>query len=293
MMQGKILKGISGFYYVHVAESGIYECKAKGVFRQQKIKPLVGDDVEIAVIDDVQKTGNIEQILTRRNELIRPAVANIDLALVIFAAARPEPNLNLLDRFLILMEMQQIPVTICFNKMDLVGEEERHSLSEIYEKAGYQVIFTSAKKLLGLEELYAMLSGKTASVAGPSGAGKSSIVNWLQPGAGMETGELSKKISRGKQTTRHTQLIHVRDHTYIMDTPGFSSLFLPQMEKEELWQYYPEFQKYEPYCRFQGCSHIQEPDCGVKNALSKKQISVQRYENYCRLYEELKDRRKY
>ena len=292
-MQGKILKGISGFYYVHAAGSGIYECKAKGVFRQQKIKPLVGDEVEIAVLDEMEKTGNVEKILPRRNELLRPAVANIDFALVIFAVAQPEPNLQLLDRFLILMALQQIPVTICFNKMELVEEEGRRKLADIYEKAGYPVFFTSAKEVLGIEQLQNALSGKTASVAGPSGAGKSSLVNLLQPEAGMETGEISRKIARGKQTTRHTQLIHIRDNSYIMDTPGFSSLFLPQMEKEDLQKYYPEFQQYSQDCRFQGCSHIREPGCRVKQALAEEEISAQRYGNYCKLYEELKDRRKY
>ena len=292
-MQGKILKGISGFYYVHVVESGIYECRAKGLFRRQKIKPLTGDLVEIAVISEAEKTGNVEKILPRKNELFRPAVANIDMALVIFAAASPQPNLNLLDRFLILMQMQQVPVTVCFNRMELITPKEWEALAYIYEGCGYPVLFTSAKQKEGIKTLQKVLQGKTVAASGPSGVGKSSLINLLQPQVFMETGEISRKIERGKQTTRHTQLIHVEGNTYIMDTPGFSSLFLPEMEKEDLQQYYTEFAPHEPLCKFQGCSHISEPDCGVKDALSKGKIHPVRYENYKLLYQELKSRRKY
>ena len=292
-MQGKILKGIAGFYYVHVVGSGVYECRAKGLFRLQKMKPLTGDNVEIAVIDETEKTGNVVKILPRKNELVRPAVANIDLALVVFAAASPQPNLNLLDRFLILMQLQQVPVTICFNKMELLEEGEREKLARIYEQCGYPVLFISVKEQMGIAALKAVLHGKTAAASGPSGVGKSSLINLLQPRASMETGEISRKIERGKQTTRHTQLIHIEGGTYIMDTPGFSSLDLPQMEKEELQQYYQEFAEYEPECRFRGCSHISEPDCGVKQAVEAGIIHTVRYDDYKQLYEELKGRKKY
>ncbi|MFR4352378.1 MAG: ribosome small subunit-dependent GTPase A [Roseburia sp.] len=292
-MQGKIVKGISGFYYVHIAESGIYECKAKGVFRNQNIKPLVGDNVEIAILDEREKLGNIEEILPRSNALIRPAVANIDLALVIFAAAKPQPNFNLLDRFLIMMEYQKVPVTICFNKSELLPEKVLHGFSDIYAACGYPVAYTSAKRQQGIEELLSLLDGKTTAVAGPSGVGKSSLINCLQPGRQMETGAISKKIERGKHTTRHSEIIPVCGNTYIMDTPGFSTLNIPGFQKEDLQQYYREFARYEPYCRFQGCSHIGEPDCGVKEALEAGKISPLRYENYRLLYEELKNMKKY
>ena len=292
-MQGKIVKGISGFYYVHVVESGIYECKAKGIFRQQKMKPLVGDDVEIDIISEEKKTGNVAAILPRKNALIRPAVANVDQALLIFAAASPNPNFNLLDRFLVMMGRQDVPVILCFNKCDLITEEQKQEIASIYEASGCKILFVSAKKELGLKELQKILEGKTTTVAGPSGVGKSSLINLLAPKACMETGEISKKIERGRHTTRHAELIQLKEDGYIMDTPGFSSLCLPEMEKEELQDYYPEFSAFEPYCRFQGCSHISEPDCGVKEALAEGKIHPVRYENYCQLYGELKDRKKY
>ena len=292
-MQGKIVKGIAGFYYVHVAESGIYECKAKGAFRNQKVKPLVGDNVRLEVLDEEQKKGNIEEILPRKNELIRPAVANIDQALVIFAAAKPKPNFNLLDRFLILMQYQKVPAVVCFNKQDMVDAEELQLLKNTYESAGYQVIFTSAAKEEGIQAVRDLLKGKTTTVAGPSGVGKSSLINLLSPEAEMETGDISRKIERGKHTTRHTELFALDENTFICDTPGFSSIYLPEMEKEELGIYFPEIAEYEPFCRFQGCAHIHEPGCGVKEALEEKKISPIRYDNYKLLYEELKDKRRY
>mgnify|MGYP003090993856 FL=1 len=292
-MTGKIIKGISGFYYVYVEGAGLYECKAKGAFRKQKIKPLVGDNVEIAVIDDANKLGNVEKILPRKNELIRPAVSNIDMALVIFASAKPDPNFNLLDRFLCMMEYQKVPVTICFNKIDLVDQEKLKEYSGIYEPAGYNVIFTCTKTKEGLGSIRSLLEGKTTTVAGPSGVGKSSIINCLQSDITMETGTISEKIERGKHTTRHSEIIPVSHDTYIMDTPGFSSMDVPGFEKEDLWTCYPEFVRHEPYCRFIGCSHINEPDCGVKAAVEDGEISPVRYENYKLLYEELKNRHKY
>lgn len=292
-MQGKIVKGVAGFYYVHVAESGIYECKAKGAFRNQKVKPLVGDNVRLEVLDEEQKKGNIEEILPRKNELIRPAVANIDQALVIFAAAKPKPNFNLLDRFLILMQYQKVPAVVCFNKQDMVDAEELQLLKNTYESAGYQVIFTSAAKEEGIQAVRDLLKGKTTTVAGPSGVGKSSLINLLSPEAEMETGDISRKIERGKHTTRHSELFALDENTFICDTPGFSSIYLPEMEKEELGIYFPEIAEYEPFCRFQGCAHIHEPGCGVKEALEEKKISPIRYDNYKLLYEELKDKRRY
>ena len=292
-MQGKIIKGIAGFYYIYAENDEIYECKAKGIFRKDKQKPLVGDNVEIEVLDEQEKEGSVTAILPRKNSLIRPAVANVDQALLIFAAASPNPNFNLLDRFLVMMGRQDVPVILCFNKCDLITEEQQQEIAAIYEASGCKILFVSAKKELGLKELQEILEGKTTTVAGPSGVGKSSLINLLAPEACMETGEISKKIERGRHTTRHAELIQLKGDGYIMDTPGFSSLYLPEMEKEELQDCYPEFAAFEPYCRFQGCSHINEPDCGVKEALSEGKIHPVRYENYCQLSGELKDRKKY
>ena len=287
------MKGIAGFYYVDVEESGIYECKAKGIFRKEGQKPLVGDLVEIEILDEAEKTGNMTRILPRKNELIRPAVANIDQALVIFAAAKPKPNFNLLDRFLIMMEYQKVPVTICFNKCDLVTEKQREVLRKIYELAGDELLFTSAKTQENVEKLKSVLQGKMTAVAGPSGVGKSSLINDLQDAVQMQTGGISDKIERGKHTTRHSQIIPIAENTYIMDTPGFSSMDLPGFSKEDLWTCYPEFVRFEPGCRFIGCSHIGEPDCGVKTALAEGKISQVRYDNYVQLYQEMKNMRKY
>lgn len=292
-MQGKIIKGIAGFYYIHAENGQVYECKAKGSFRKQKIKPLVGDMVRIAVLDEAEHLGNVEEILPRKNELIRPAVANIDMALVIFAAAKPEPNFNLLDRFLCMMEFQNVPVTICFNKTDLVDEEKIEEYRRIYEPAGYRLMSTCTRTGEGVDAVKALLHGKTTTVAGPSGVGKSSLINALQSDVQMQTGVISDKIDRGKHTTRHSEIVPVMEDSYIMDTPGFSSMDVPGFEKEDLWTCFPEFREYEPYCKFQGCSHINEPDCGVKEALAEGKISSVRYENYKLLYEELKNMKKY
>lgn len=292
-MQGKIVKGIAGFYYVHVVHSGIYECKAKGVFRNRKIKPLVGDNVEIEILDEQNKLGNIIDIKERNNELIRPAVSNISQALVVFAIADPMPNLNLLDRFLVMMERNGIDTIICFNKIDLADESEIVRIRDIYVKAGYHVMFTSTRTGLGVEEVLRVIKGKTTAFAGPSGVGKSSLLNALIPEANSQTGEISEKIKRGRHTTRHSEIFNVSENTYIMDTPGFSSLYVNDFEKEELEHYFREFGKHSAYCRFIGCAHINEPDCGVKKAVEEKLIDTSRYDNYVLLYEEIKNKRKY
>lgn len=291
-MKGKIIKGIAGFYYVHTPE-GVFECKAKGVFRKEKLKPLVGDNVEIEIVDDEKLLGNITEIFPRSNSLIRPAAANIDQALVIFAIVKPDPNYNLLDRFLISMRQQMIPTVICFNKKDLASQKEQQELYEAYRQSGCEVMFVSGSRQEGIDRIREVLRGKTTVVAGPSGVGKSTIVNALTPEAHMETGEISRKIERGRHTTRHAELFAVEEATYIMDTPGFTSLNVAEMEKEELQSFYPEFEPYEPYCKFGGCVHINEPVCGVKDALADGRISRIRYDNYCRLYEELKERKRY
>ena len=292
-MQGKIIKGIAGFYYIYAEDGNIYECKAKGIFRKDNFKPLVGDNVEITVLNEEEKEGSVTSILPRRNSLIRPAVANVDQAFLIFAMENPKPNFLLLDRFLIMMEQQKIPVVICFNKKDVGEKKEMEKLYEIYNGCGYRVVLSSTYEGEGMDEIREILKGKTTVVAGPSGVGKSSITNCMQGEVQMETGEISKKLKRGKHTTRHSQVIPVEKNTFLVDTPGFSSLYLTDMKEEELRDYFPEFVMYEPQCRFQGCMHIHEPGCAVKKALSEGKISQQRYDNYLALYEELKEKRRY
>lgn len=292
-MTGKILKGIAGFYYVQAMDGKLYECRAKGVFRNKNVKPLVGDDVEISVLDESELKGNIDKILPRKNALIRPSVANVDQALVLFSVTQPEPNLNLLDRFLVMMEVQEIPVNICFNKIDLTDGERQIELSAIYEKAGYPVYFTSTCKKQGIREIKNLVQGKTTVLAGPSGVGKSSLTNLLYPQAEMETGTISEKIQRGKHTTRHSELFGIGRDTYMMDTPGFSSMYIEDMECGCLKDYFPEFEAYEENCKFLGCVHIGEKVCGVKEAVLEGKISQNRYDNYRLLYQELKEKRRY
>jgi len=291
-MHGKIIKGIGGFYYVHNG-SHIYECKAKGIFRMAKIKPLVGDDVDFEILDEGKKLGNINSILPRKSEIIRPAVANVDQALIIFAIQKPDPNFNLLDRFIIQMSGKGLPCIICFNKQDIARKEEKEMIARAYEASGCRVIFSSVKNEDGLDEIKAILKSKTTTLAGPSGVGKSSLINRLQSGINMETGEISSKIDRGKHTTRHSQMIAIDEDTYILDTPGFSSLNLFDIEKEDLKNYYSEFNDYEDNCKFLDCLHKNEPSCGVKEAVLDGKISKIRYENYLLLLSELENRKKY
>lgn len=286
-MQGRIVKGIAGFYYVDT-EDGIFECRAKGIFRNQKVKPLVGDLVELEVLSQEEKEGSVISILPRKSELIRPAVANVDQALVIFALVSPKPNFNLLDRFLVLMEKQGIPALICMNKTDLASDEMIAEVRERYRTSGYPLLFVSAAQKEGIEAIREYLRGKTTTVAGPSGVGKSSLINLLQDGVQMQTGAVSEKIERGRHTTRHTELMWVEEDTYILDTPGFSSIELFGIEKEELGDYFPEIAAHAGNCRFRGCAHLAEPDCAVKEAVDNGEISKGRYENYQLFYEDLK-----
>lgn len=292
-MKGKIIKGVGGFYYVNVIHDKLYECKAKGIFRNRNIKPLVGDDVDIEIIDRENAVGNIVSILPRYSELIRPAAANVDQAVILFAAASPKPNFNLLDRFLILMEKRRLETVICFNKADLVPEDDLEALCGIYRRAGYPIYSISLKTGQGTEELKGVFKDKTTVLAGPSGVGKSSLMNFMKPGAGCEIGAISEKIKRGRHTTRHSELMYIEGNTYIMDTPGFSSLYITDIEEKKLKDYFREFTEYEGTCRFQGCIHINEPECAVKAAVSDGRISEERYQNYKRIYEEIKNRRKW
>lgn len=292
-MIGKIVKGIGGFYYVHVPGKGVYECRAKGIFRKMKIKPLIGDNVTIESVDEAQKTGQVSEIHERVNSMVRPTVANVDQILVVFSVNDPKPNLSLLDRFLIIIESENIDPVICFNKTDRSNEAEIMTYKEVYDKAGYKVFLTSAIEEEGILKLEEILINKTTAFAGPSGVGKSTLLNLIQSVVKLETGEISEKISRGKHTTRHAELICFHDNSYVVDTPGFSSMDINALEENELKDYYIEFKQFEDQCRFNTCNHLSEPECGVKNAVATGQISELRYESYQMIYKELKDIRRW
>lgn len=292
-MQGKIIKGIAGFYYVHASNLGVYECKAIGAFRNKNIKPLVGDNVEFEILDESKKLGNVNHIFPRKNELVRPAVANIDQTLVVFASMSPPPNFNLLSRFLVMMERNDIPTIICFNKCDQIGKEKAQEFMQIFEHSGCKVLITSAVTGEGMDELHDLMMQQTTALAGPSGVGKSTILNEIFPEANSKTGEISEKINRGKHTTRHTEIFTLTEDTYIMDTPGFTNLDYTVIEDTELRFYFNEFAAYDGKCRFNGCIHVNEPGCAVKTAVLEEKISPVRYEIYLEMYKELKDKRKY
>ena len=291
-MQGRIIKGIAGFYYVYCDDGKTYECKAKGIFRKDKKKPMVGDMVETKVLSEGDLTGNIVSLLPRKSELIRPAVANVDQALIVFALTHPEPNYVLLDKLLLQFRLQELPVILCFNKEDLVKEEETKRVRDIYKDSGSEVFFTCATGNQGVEELKDQLRGKLSCVAGPSGVGKSSLINCLQESVIAATGDISRKAERGKHTTRHSEIIPIDQDTFIMDTPGFSSFDVVSVTCDEIGDYYNEFSEYTG-CRFQPCSHTHEPGCAVKEAVDEGLISGERYNNYTTIYNEIKSLRRY
>lgn len=286
-MIGRIIRGVGGLYYVAVNNS-IYECSARGRFRKAKITPTVGDFVTFTVLDEANKKGALDTIEKRKNSLIRPRVANIDTAVITFAAASPDINRDLLDRFLILAETQHIPnIVICINKSDLVDNKAIEDFKAIYEPL-YSVVFVSAKVNKGIEDLRNLIKGVTV-FAGPSGVGKSSLINSLVPESNRQTGEISKKIERGKHTTRQVELLNMDNDNYIVDSPGFTSLSLDFMDYTELQHYFREFEPYLGQCRFIDCAHIAEPDCAVKAHIGEE-ISQERYDRFLYLYNELKKR---
>ena len=298
MMQGTIIKGIAGFYYVKV-EDEVYECKARGKFRKEGLMPLIGDAVVIEVDYSNQDThysykqGQIVEIAERKNKLVRPPVANVDQGIVVFAVTYPQIHLDLLDRFLIMMEIEGIRPYIVLNKIDGTQKEDYEYIVEGYKKSGYEVLCVSAKAGIGLEELKAVLKDKISFFAGPSGVGKSTLLNTLEPHLKLQTGDVSEKIKRGKHTTRHVELLPFSAGGYVLDTPGFTSLQFETIDEDELKYYFPEFKPYEGECKFNGCSHIHEPKCAVKAALDEGKLFNPRYDNYVTYYNQLKETRKW
>jgi ribosome biogenesis GTPase len=288
MPQGIIIKGIGGFYYVKQGGT-VVECKARGRFRNQSIVPLVGD-----IVDAIYKDGGwvIDSIKPRSTELIRPPIANVNHVVVVFSSKRPEPNFNLLDRFLLMAEYTGLDITICINKIDLSVKPEMDIMSQPYRDAGYNVVYSSTKSGEGIEALRTILMGRITVFAGPSGVGKSSILNALHPSFSMKTGELSSKLDRGKHTTRHTELLELDGGGFVADTPGFSSIDISHITKEELEVLFPEFSDLINKCHFQGCSHISEPDCAIKKAVLDKKINENRYKTYIEMYQDIKKGRR-
>ena len=288
MINGKIIKGIGGFYYVDT-ENGLYECRARGIFRKNKITPLVGDRVSISVVDEENKKGVVEEIEKRDTELVRPSIANVDKALIVFAIKNPAPNLSLLDRFIVLAEKENLEIVIVFTKVDLDADGELlEELKSIYEVSGYKVIPVSNKLKLNIDKIKEELKENTVVFAGPSGVGKSSLLNEVDKNFELKTGEVSDKIKRGKHTTRHAELLKLECGGMVADTPGFSSLTLDDIDESELKEYFIEFDKYDE-CRFGSrCIHENEPSCAVKEAVENGDISKKRYESYIQLLNEIR-----
>ena len=281
-LQGIIFKGIGGFYYVKTKDGSIYECKARGIFRKEKIKPMIGDHVEIEIIDETH--GNIEEIMIRKSQLVRPPVSNIDLLVVVVATKNPDPDFYFIDKLLVMAEARGIKPAICVNKTDISDADQ---IKKIYKNTNYPIFETCAKESGLPNDLYNYLEGKTTAFAGLSGVGKSSLLNLLVDDE-LETGAISDKIQRGKHTTRHVELFELKNGGYVLDTPGFSSFEAEIMTPQKLCNYFPEMSEYLNGCRFSGCAHINEPDCSVKNAVKDGYISESRYESYSKMYDTLK-----
>ena len=287
-MNGKIIKGIGGFYYIKT-EEGLIECKARGKFRHKDIKPMVGDNVTIKIENG---KGVIEEIHKRTSELVRPTVANVSLAFIVFAVKNPDINFDLLNKFLVLCEYNNIEVIVCLNKIDLVSEEEREEIKKRINDIGYEVLFINAKQGIGLERLKEKIEGNVTVLCGPSGAGKSTLINKLADKEHMETGKVSEKLGRGKHTTRHSELIEVANG-YIVDTPGFSTLEIKDlMDKNSLKYCFPEFSEYNDNCKYRGCLHYKEPKCALKDAVEEGKVNRYRYDFYIKSLEEIVEEEK-
>jgi ribosome biogenesis GTPase / thiamine phosphate phosphatase len=290
MENGIITKGISSFYYVKISNGKVIECKARGRFRNTGITPIVGDNVTVELLDE--EHGTIVEIMPRKTMLIRPLVANVDQAIVVFSLKKPDLNFTLLDKLLILIEHNKLDAIICLNKSDLDDDDTFNNVASIYGNIGYRVIKFNGLTGEGMDELNNHIQGKISVFAGPSGVGKSTISNKLQSKIKMETGEISQKISRGKHTTRHAELIEVNKDSYIVDTPGFSSIDLTFIQPEELQYVFKEFNQFIGECKFTSCLHHKENICEIKDQVGKGIIPVQRYNAYVDILQELQQTRR-
>ena len=287
MIEGRIIKGIGGFYYIET-EKGLYECRARGIFRKNKITPLVGDFVKISVVDEDNKKGVVEEIQERKTELVRPPIANVNKALIVFAVKNPTPHLSLLDRFIVLAERENLEIVIILTKIDLDDDNTFEKIKNIYEPCGYKVIGVSNLENKNIDKVKEELKDNTVVFAGPSGVGKSSLLNQIDSNFQLKTGDVSDKIKRGKHTTRHAELFELKFGGMVADTPGFSSLTLDDIEDVDLKDYFIEFDNYDD-CKFGSrCIHQNEPNCAVKEAVENGEIPKERYESYIQLLNEIR-----
>ncbi len=287
-MEGQIIKGIGGLYSVTYGDE-VYLCKARGKLRNEKLTPIIGDQV----IFDIQSDGKgtIEDILERKNSLIRPAVSNIDKVILVFSLKNPDINYSVLDKFLVMIEKANLDACICINKVDLSSQDDLDKFKDVYSLAGYEVIFVSAKENKSIEGLKQIMKDKVVAFAGPSGVGKSSLLNKIQEGLKLQTGDISEKTSRGKHTTRSVELFKMDFGGYVLDTPGFTSLEIEDIKATELKHYFREMEQYTGDCKYTSCVHITEDSCAVKDAVEKEKISKARYNSYIGLYGELASRK--
>lgn len=286
MPKGIIICTSSNVYQVAEGEK-IYKCLARGKLKKEKISPLVGDEVEFTITNSEKQEGVIEQILPRKNELKRPKMANLTQLILVVSMKMPSPDLLLLDKQLVFAEFMGLKATIVLNKVDLEDKEEIDRIAKLYEDIGYKIIQTNAKEGIKVKEIKALLEGETTAFAGNSGVGKSTLINSIFEQELTQEGDISDKNQRGKNTTTSTTLYKYKENSYIADTPGFSTFEINEIPKEDLCHYFVEFVPYLDKCEFQGCSHIKEENCGVKEALESGKISSQRYENYVKIYNNL------
>ncbi|ABR31350.1 ribosome biogenesis GTPase RsgA [Thermosipho melanesiensis] len=283
--KGLVIKFMSNMALVEDFETKkVYMCKLRGKFKEQGIRPIVGDCVEFRPI--VGKEGVIENILNRKNELKRPKIANIDQVVVVTSLKKPNVPLKILDRYLVLVENAKLPAVIVLNKCDLLSRKEIDNFLDIYSKL-YSVYVVSAKNKIGIDKLIDVFKNKVSTMAGMSGVGKSSILNAINPGLSLRVGEISEKLDRGKHTTTVIEFLKFDFGGWVADTPGFANLDISDIERERLKEYFPEFGSY--FCLYPDCNHINEPECGVKNAVEKGLIAKTRYESYFDMFQELSE----
>lgn len=292
MIKGLVLKAVGGKYDVKT-KKGLFNCEIRGVVKKSNKRPIVGDFVKIEIINKDKNEGMIKKILSRKSKLDRPLVANVNQAVIVFSIKNPNPNFQLLDRLLVLSHYNNLLPIICFNKTDLIDLKEIKKYKNIYKKIGYDVFLTSTKDEKGIEKLKEKLNDNISVFAGPSGVGKSSILNCLDKSLNLRTGEISKKINKGKHTTRHTELLKLNQGGWVVDTPGFENLKLPKIDHYHLQDYFLEIKKNKYGCKFNDCLHINEPKCRILDLVKKKEISKQRYNSYVYILNELQNYRRY